>query len=101
MNISKKTLIVLYLIIVVVFAWQSAKQKAAPLPPPVMIIADATSYTLPATPLVSLKNTSDKEVVVDTCRDIEVIANGVQKTTLPPTLCRTVKIPAQSIETLF
>ena len=101
MNISKKTLIVLYLIIVVVFAWQSASKKAQPAPLPVRLLADATSYTLPATPIVSLVNTTDAEIVVDTCHDIEVVANGVQKTSLPSSLCRTVHVWPKTTEPLF
>lgn len=101
MNISKKTLIVVYLIFVVIFAWQSASRKAAPAPLPVRLISDASSYTLPTTPVVSLINTTDTEIIVDTCRDIEVIANGVQKTTLPPTLCHVVTVPAKTTTPLF
>lgn len=101
MNISKKTLIVVYLIFVVIFAWQSASRKAAPAPLPVRLISDASSYTLPTTPVVSLINTTDAEIVVDTCHDIEVIANGVQKTALPPTLCHVVTVPAKTTTPLF
>jgi len=90
MNPSRKTLIIIYVIFLVIFFWQSANKKAAPAPLPVRIISSASSYTLPTTPLVSLVNDTDKEIIIDTCRDIEVIANGVQKTTLPETFCRTV-----------
>lgn len=79
-----------------IFAWQSANRKAQPAPLPVRITANATSYTLPTTPIVSIINGTDKEIVVDTCKDIEVVANGIQKTTLPPTLCRIVTIPPQT-----
>lgn len=101
MNPSKKTLIIIYLLFIVIWSWQSASKKAAPLPPPVRIIADATSYTLPKTPVVSLINDTEAPIVVDTCKDIEVIANGVQKTTLPPSFCRSVTVPAKTTESLF
>lgn len=101
MNPSKKTLIAVYLVFVVIFAWQSASKKAAPVPPPVRIIADATSYTLPTTPIISLINESSESVIVDTCRDISVIANGVQKTDLPEAFCRTITVPTKTTEPLF
>ena len=101
MNPSKKTLIVIYLIFVVIFAWRSAQQKAAPLPVPVRIISDAKSFVLPATPTVSLINDSDKDVTLDTCKDIEVIANGIQKTALPQAFCRIVTVPAKTVGPLF
>ncbi len=101
MNISKKVLIGVYLVFVVIFAWRSAEQKAAPVPPQVRITSDATSFVLPTTPVVSLINETDAEVVVDTCKDIEVIANGVQKTALPEAFCRTVHAPAKSVTPLF
>lgn len=101
MNPSKKTLIAVYLVFVVIFAWQSASKKAAPLPAPVRITADATSFVLPNTPTVSLINESDAEVVVDTCRDIEVVANGVQKTKLPEAFCRTVAVAPKTTQPLF
>ncbi len=101
MNPSKKTLIIIYLIFLVIFFWQSASKKAEPLPVPVRLVADAKSYTLPKTPLVSLTNDTDREVTVDTCHDIEVVANGVQKTTLPEAFCRSVVAPAKSTTPLF
>ncbi len=101
MNPSKKTLIIIYLIFVVIFAWQSAKQKAAPVPTPVRITSNSDSFVLPTTPVISLINETKAEVVVDTCKDIEVIANGVQKTALPEAFCRTVTIPAKSVTPLF
>lgn len=101
MTPSKKTLIVIYLIFIVIFAWQSAKQKAAPIPAPVRIMSDAESFVLPTTPVISLVNESDKEVIVDTCKDIVVTANGVQKTALPEAFCRTVTVPAKTVTPLF
>lgn len=101
MSTSKKFLIGIYLVFVVIFFWQSANKKAAPLPIPVRIIADAGSYTLPKTPVVSLINDSEKEVTIDTCKDIEVIANGVQKTTLPEAFCRSVVAPPKTVTPLF
>lgn len=92
MTPSRKTLIVIYVVFLVIFFWQSASKKAAPLPLPLRIIASATSYTLPTTPLVSVINDTDKEITIDTCRDIEVVANGVQKTTLPEAFCRNVLV---------
>ena len=101
MTPSRKTLIVIYVVFLVIFFWQSASKKAAPLPLPVRIIASATSYTLPTTPLVSVINDTDKEITIDTCRDIEVVANGVQKTTLPEAFCRNVVVWAKSTTPLF
>lgn len=101
MNTSKKVLIAIYLIFVVIFAWQSAKQKAAPLPAPVRITSDTTSFVLPTTPIISIINETDAEVTVDTCKDIEVVANGVQKTSLPDAFCRQVPVPAKSVTPLF
>lgn len=95
MNPSRKTLIIIYVIFLVLFFWQSASKKAAPAPLPVRIVASAKSYTLPTTPVVSLINDTEKEIIVDTCRDIEVIANGVQKTTLPEAFCRSVTVTAK------
>lgn len=95
MNPSRKTLIIIYVIFLVLFFWQNASKKAAPVPPPVRIIASAKSYTLPVTPVVSLINETDKDIVLDTCRDVEVIANGVQKTNLPEAFCRTVTATAK------
>ena len=101
MTPSRKTLIVIYVIFLVIFFWQSANKKAAPTPLPVRIIASETSYTLPTTPLVSVINDTDKEITIDTCRDIEVVANGVQKTTLPEAFCRNVVAWAKSTTPLF
>lgn len=101
MNPSRKTLIIIYVIFLVLFFWQNASKKAAPAPLPVRIVASAKSYTLPTTPVVSLINETDKDIVLDTCRDIEVIANGVQKTTLPEAFCRTVTAAAKSATPLF
>ncbi len=101
MNPSRKTLIIIYVIFLVLFFWQSASKKAAPAPLPVRIVASAKSYTLPTTPVVSLINDTDKEITVDTCRDIEVIANGVQKTNLPEAFCRTVTVAPKSTTPLF
>jgi YidC/Oxa1 family membrane protein insertase len=101
MNPSRKTLIIIYVIFLVLFFWQSANKKAAPAPLPVRIVASAKSYTLPITPVVSLINDTDKEIIVDTCRDIEVIANGVQKTSLPQEFCRTVTVAWKSATPLF
>ncbi len=70
MNPTKKTLIIIYLVFLVVFFWQSASKKAAPVPAPVRIISDAGGYTLPATPVVSLINETEADIIVDTCRDI-------------------------------
>jgi hypothetical protein len=95
MNPSRKTLIIIYVIFLVIFFWQSANKKAAPAPLPVRIVASAKSYTLPTTPVVSLVNDTDNEIIIDTCRDIEVVANGVQKTTLPEAFCRSVTAPAK------
>jgi len=96
MNPSKKTLIVIYLVFLVIFFWQSASKKAAPLPAPIRIVADAGSYTLPTTPLVSLINDTETPIIVDTCRDIEVTANGVQKIKLPEAFCRVVTIEGKT-----
>ena len=101
MNPSRKTLIIIYVIFLVLFFWQSASKKAAPAPLPVRIVASAKSYTLPTTPVVSLINDTDKEITVDTCRDIEVIANGVQKTNLPEAFCRTVTVAPKGVTPLF
>lgn len=101
MTPSRKTLIIIYVIFLVIFFWQSASKKAAPTPLPVRIIASATSYTLPTTPLVSIINDTDREITIDTCRDIEVVANGVQKTTLPEAFCRNVVVWAKSTTPLF
>ncbi len=101
MNPSKKTLIIIYLVFLVVFFWQSANKKAAPIPEPVRIIANSSSYTLPATPVVSLINDTKTDIIVDTCRDIGVTANGVQKTNLPEAFCRTVTATAQATTPLF
>lgn len=95
MNPSRKTLIIIYVVFLVVFFWQSASKKAAPVPLPVRIVASAKSYTLPTTPVVSIINDTEKEIIIDTCRDIEVIANGVQKTTLPEGFCRSVTVTAK------
>jgi P pilus assembly chaperone PapD len=98
MNPSKKTLIIIYLIFVVIFAWQSASKKAAPVPAPIRLIASAKSFTLPTTPTLSLINETESPVTVDTCRDISVTANGVQKTNLPEKFCRSVVVnPATTI----
>lgn len=101
MTPSKKTLIVIYLIFIVIWAWQSASKKAEPLPVPVRLVAEAKSYTLPKTPVLSIINDTDKDVTIDTCRDIEVVANGVQKTTLPEGFCRTVVAAPKSTTPLF
>ncbi|MCB9807197.1 hypothetical protein H6768_04935 [Candidatus Peribacteria bacterium] len=101
MNPSRKTLIIIYLVFLVIFFWQSASKKAAPLPAPVRITSDASSYTLPKTPTVSLINNTDAPVTVDTCRDIEVTANGVQKTNLPESFCRIVTIESHTVGPLF
>lgn len=101
MNPSRKTLIIIYVVFLVVFFWQSASKKAAPVPLPVRIVASAKSYTLPTTPVVSIINDTEKEIIIDTCRDIEVIANGVQKTTLPEGFCRSVTVTAKWITPLF
>ena len=98
---SKNILIIIYLVFVVVFFWQSASKKAQPAPIPVRIIADAGSYVLPKTPIVSLTNDTNAEVTVDTCRDIEVTTNGVQKSPLPSTLCHIVTAPAKTTTVLF
>ncbi len=90
MTPSRKTLIIIYVIFLVIFFWQSASKKAQPVPMPVRIIANAKSFTLPTTPVVSIINDTDAAITVDTCRDIEVIANGVQKTELPKAFCRSV-----------
>ena len=70
MNPSRKTLIIIYLVFLVAFFWQSASKQAAPVPPPVRIISDAGGYTLPSTPVVSLINETEADIIVDTCRDI-------------------------------
>lgn len=101
MNPSRKTLIIIYVIFLVLFFWQNASKKAAPAPLPVRIVSSAKSYTLPTTPVVSLINDTDKEITLDTCRDIEVIANGVQKTNLPEAFCRTVTATPKSTTPLF
>jgi hypothetical protein len=101
MNPSKKTLIIIYLIFVVIFAWQSATKKAAPIPPPIRFVADASSYTLPTTPKLSLINETDTSLTVDTCRDISVTANGVQKTTLPQKFCRSITVEPKTTSALF
>lgn len=101
MNPSRKTLIIIYLVFLVAFFWQSANKKAAPVPAPVRIVADARGYTLPRTPVVSLTNDTETAISVDTCRDIGVMANGVQKTTLPEAFCRTVSVEPRTTTPLF
>lgn len=101
MNPSKKTLIIIYLVFLVIFFWQSANKQAAPVPNPVRIVASSRSYTLPTTPIVSLVNDTEAAVSVDTCRDIGVTANGVQKTTLPEAFCRTVVVEPKTTTPLF
>lgn len=101
MNPSKKTLIAIYLVFVVIFAWQSASRKAAPAPSPIRLVASASSVTLPTTPTVSLTNETDQTITVDTCRDVSVTANGVQKTTLPQKFCRTVEVVSRATTPLF
>lgn len=101
MNPSKKILIALYLIIFVIWAWQNASRKAAPLPPPIRLVASAASFTLPTTPTLSLINDTENPLTVDTCRDISVTANGVQKTSLPGEFCRTITVNAKTTTPLF
>jgi hypothetical protein len=101
MNPSRKTLIIIYLVFLVLFFWLQASKQAAPVPPAVRIVASAKNYTLPLTPVVSLINETDKEITVDTCRDIQVVANGVQKTALPQAFCRTVIAPPKSTTPLL
>ena len=101
MNPSKKILIALYLIIFVIWAWQNASRKAAPVPPPIRLIANESSFTLPTTPTLSLINETDANITVDTCRDISVTANGVQKTNLPEEFCRTITVNAKTTTPLF
>lgn len=101
MNPSKKTLIIIYLVFLVVFFWQSANKKAAPIPEPVRIVANSSSFTLPATPVVSLINETEADIIVDTCRDIGVTANGVQKTALPEAFCRNITVVAKTTAPLF
>jgi len=101
MNPSRKTLIIIYLVFLVAFFWQSASKKAAPLPAPIRIIADAGGYTLPTTPVISLINETDADIVVDTCRDIGVTANGVQKTDLPEVFCRLITVATKTTAPLF
>lgn len=101
MNPSRKTLIIIYLVFLVAFFWQSANKKAAPVPAPIRIVADAKSYTLPTTPVVSLINEAEADVIVDTCRDIGVTANGVQKTDLPEAFCRVITVAPKTTAPLF
>jgi YidC/Oxa1 family membrane protein insertase len=101
MNPSRKILIIIYLTFLVLWFWQNASKQAAPVPPTVRIVASAKNYTLPLTPVVSLINETDKEITVDTCRDIQVVANGVQKTALPQAFCRTVIAPPKSTTPLL
>lgn len=101
MNSTKKNLLAIYGVFVLIVLYQSATQKPAPEPASVRIISDATSYTLPKTPIISLVNNSEKSLTVDTCRDLKMMANGEEKATLPPTLCRTVEVPAKSITPLI
>lgn len=101
MNPSRKTLIIIYVIFLVIFFWQSANKKAQPAPLPVRIVANAKKFTLPTTPVVSIINDTEKEITLDTCRDIEVIANGIQKTELPPAFCRSVIAAPQAATPLF
>ncbi len=101
MNPSKKTLIIIYLVFLVAFFWQSASKQAAPVPPPVRIVSDAGGYTLPSTPVVSLINETEADILVDTCRDIGVTANGVQKTDLPEAFCRIITVAPKTTTPLF
>lgn len=101
MNPSRKTLIIIYLVFLVAFFWQSANKKAAPAPVPVRIISDAGGYTLPTTPVISLINETETDIVVDTCRDIGVTANGVQKTDLPEAFCRLITVAPKTTAPLF
>jgi YidC/Oxa1 family membrane protein insertase len=101
MNPSKKTLIIIYLVFLVAFFWQSASKQAAPVPAPVRIVSDARGYTLPTTPVVSLVNETEADIIVDTCRDIGVTANGVQKTDLPEAFCRNITVVAKTTTPLF
>ena len=98
---NKKTIFIIYALFLVMLMYQSFQKAAAPIPPQIRMIADASSYTLPTTPIISLINDSPSSVTVDTCRDIQVVANGIQKTTLPEELCRVVDAPAQSTVVLI
>ncbi len=101
MNSTKKILLAIYGVFVLIVLYQSATKEPTPEPASVRIISDATSYTLPKTPIISLVNNSEKSLTVDTCRDLKMMANGEEKATLPPTLCRIVEAPAKSITPLI
>jgi YidC/Oxa1 family membrane protein insertase len=101
MNPTKKTLLVIYGIFVLIMLYQSATRQPLPEPVSVRITSDATSYTLPKTPTISLINNSDSSITVDTCRDIKMMANGEEKATLPAALCRTVEVPAKTTTPLI
>ncbi len=101
MNPSRKTLIIIYLIFLVIFFWSSLSRQNAPQPAPVRLISDAKSYTLPKTPVISLVNETENPLSVNTCTDIEVVANGLQKTSLPESFCREVEVPAGTVTPLF
>lgn len=101
MTPSKKTLIVIYLVFLVLLFWHDAQKKNAPTPAPVRLIANAKSFTLPVTPIVSLVNETGEPISIDTCRDVEVVANGLQKTELPASFCRKIEVSAKSITPLF
>lgn len=101
MNPTKKILLAIYGIFVLIVLYQSATQEPIPEPASVRIISDATSYTLPKTPTISLVNNSESPLTVDTCRDLKMMANGEEKATLPPTLCRIVTAPAKTTTPLI
>ena len=77
-NISCKIILLVYLVFAILWIAFGPKKEATT-PTPVQLITDARSYTLPKTPTVSLNNTTDAVITVDTCRDIQLVTNGVQK----------------------
>lgn len=91
---SRKTLLILYVIFFVIFGIQLITREPLPEPASVRIIADAKSYTLPKTPIISLVNDTDTALQFNTCDRVTLLVGGISEQDLPPTLCREVEIPA-------
>ncbi len=101
MNPTRKTILIIYTVFVALFVLQISQKKDVPAPQSFEMTSDARSYTLPKTPVVSFVNRTEKTISLDTCRDIKVVTNGLQKSALPQALCRMHDIAPGTTQVLF
>jgi len=101
MKSTRKILLFAY-IIFLGFLTLNMFTKPKPVPPAaVRIVTDFPKYVLPKTPIVSLVNSTESAITVDTCADMQLAANGITQPNSLQGFCRVIEVPAKTTTPLL